>query len=381
MTPPLPHPACLITTDDELRALVDTLAAEPIIAVDTESNSLHAYQGRVCLIQISTRSQDYIVDPVSIKQIEPLGHIFASTHIEKVFHACEYDVLCLKRDFGFEINYLFDTLYAARVIDGKMWGLGDLLHAHYGIKPDKSHQLDDWGKRPLPPESLLYAQMDTHYLLPLYDHYTARLAERDALEEIRALFYDISRIDPKEQAFDPEGFWKLIKPQELDKRALAVLAELYQLRDQIAQDLDTPPHRAIDNRTLVRMAAQPPRNRRDLNAVRGLRPDIVRHYADDLLQAIEHGLAAPPPRPPRPAPVDRALTERYMLLHNWRKERAIARGLESNMVISKHTLWQIAERLPRSLEELAQIDGMTPWRTAAYGCEILRLLHGRHAPC
>jgi ribonuclease D len=381
MTQPTLQPAPLITTEDELRALVDVLASETVIAVDTESNSLHAYQGRVCLIQLSTRSQDYIVDPVSIKQMEPLGQVLADERIEKVFHACEYDILCLKRDYGFEVNNLFDTLYAARVIDGKMWGLGDLLHAHYGIKPDKSHQLDDWGKRPLPAESLLYAQMDTHYLLPLYDHYTTRLAERDALEEIRALFYDISRIDPKDQAFDPEGYWKLVKPDELDKRGLAVLAELYALRDQIAQELDTPPYKAIDNRTLVRMAAHPPRNRRDLQAMRGLRAEMTRHFADDILDAVERGLSAPPPRPPRPPRVDRTLTERYMLLHNWRKERAIARGLESNMVVSKHTLWQIAERVPSTLEELAQIDGMTPWRMATYGCEILRLLHRKNPPC
>ncbi len=111
----LPSPTH-ITTDHDLRDLVEILRFAPVIAVDTESNSLYAYAGKVCLIQLSTPDCDYIIDPLTIEDMSPLGMLFASDEIEKVFHAAEYDIICLRRDFGFEIHRLFDTMYAARVV-------------------------------------------------------------------------------------------------------------------------------------------------------------------------------------------------------------------------------------------------------------------------
>src|SRR5690606_29531 len=131
---------------------------------DTESNSLYAYRERVCLIQLSTRSRDYILDPLIIVDMSPLAPLLADPGVEKVFHAAEYDLICLHRDYGFIVNNLFDTMVAARICGYKAIGLGSLLSEFLGVELDKRHQRDDWGERPLPPDSLRYAQMDTHYL-------------------------------------------------------------------------------------------------------------------------------------------------------------------------------------------------------------------------
>ncbi|PJF25183.1 MAG: 3'-5' exonuclease, partial [Phototrophicales bacterium] len=108
-------PFTYIDTDDQLRAFADALARVPRIALDTESNSLHAYRERVCLIQISTDSADFIVDPLAGIDLSPLSAIMANPQIEKVAHAAENDVTALKRDFGFSFATLFDTLSAARI--------------------------------------------------------------------------------------------------------------------------------------------------------------------------------------------------------------------------------------------------------------------------
>ncbi|MCL4255385.1 MAG: ribonuclease D, partial [Anaerolineae bacterium] len=108
-------PATLIKTSEALEELVHKLADEPLIGVDSESNSLHAYQERVCLIQISTRTHDYIIDPFEIDNLAPLGAIFADEKIEKVLHGAEYDIVTLKRDFGFDFHHLFDTMIAAKI--------------------------------------------------------------------------------------------------------------------------------------------------------------------------------------------------------------------------------------------------------------------------
>src|ERR1700674_3764699 len=92
-------PPILIADQDGLGRLVRTLATDPVVAVDTESNSLHAYRERVCLIQFSILGADYIVDPIRLPDLSPLAPFFANPGQQKVFHAAEYDLICLRRDY------------------------------------------------------------------------------------------------------------------------------------------------------------------------------------------------------------------------------------------------------------------------------------------
>ena len=154
MTKAVLPPAVYVQTDEHLHQVAQALAAEPALAVDTESNILYAYREQVCLFQVSTRTQDYIIDPLTINDMSPLGTLLADPQIEKVFHAAEYDVLCIKRAYSYEVNNIFDTMIAARVCGYPLFGLGNMVEALYGVQLDKSHQRDDWGQRPLPPTSL-----------------------------------------------------------------------------------------------------------------------------------------------------------------------------------------------------------------------------------
>ena len=108
----LPHPQMVCSRED-LRAMSRDLRTQPAVAVDTESNSMHAYRERVCLIQFSIPGQDYIVDPLAIQDLAGLQPLFEDAGVEKVFHAAEYDLICLWRDFGWKVNGLFDTMIAA----------------------------------------------------------------------------------------------------------------------------------------------------------------------------------------------------------------------------------------------------------------------------
>ena len=89
------------------------------LAVDTKSNGLYAYQEQVCLLQFSTSDTDYLVDPLALFDLSGLEPIFEDPGIEKIFHAAEYDILCLKRDFGFHFANLFDTMLAGANPDAK----------------------------------------------------------------------------------------------------------------------------------------------------------------------------------------------------------------------------------------------------------------------
>src|SRR3972149_9442107 len=141
--------AILITRPADLHQMVDTLSSQPIVAVDTESNSLHAFREQVCLLQFSSPQADYLVDPLALKDLSALAPIFVDEKIEKIFHAAEYDLICLRRDFGFKFLSLFDTMQAARILGYPAVGLDRLLGDKFGVKMDKRHQKADWAARPL----------------------------------------------------------------------------------------------------------------------------------------------------------------------------------------------------------------------------------------
>ena len=365
-----------IDTDAALAALVERLANEPLIAVDTESNSLFAYREQVCLIQISTRSSDAIVDPLAPLDVRRLAPLFANPAIEKVFHAAEYDLICLKRDYGVEMVNLFDTMVAARVCGHKNIGLGTLLAELLGVTLDKSHQRDDWGRRPIPEDALHYAQRDTHYLPQLRDFFAARLTELDRWDEARESFAEMAAVPAGVRAtFDPEGFWRIALPNQLTRREAAILRELVLVREDAARQRNMPPFKILTDKALVALSRAAPTSLDAMESVEGVGPGQVRRYGRDLLAAIRRGQAARPPSPPPAEPAaDPQLVERYSALREWRKERAQSRGVESDVIVSREALWALAQRMPATTDDLQSIPELGAWRASRYGDDMLRVL-------
>lgn len=123
---------------------------EKEIAVDLE-HSPKSYHGFTCLMQISTRKQDYIIDVIALWEhigifLKP---IFENAAIIKVMHGAEMDVKWLQRDFNIHIYTLFDTYKASRVMGFPKHSLAYLLHYYCEVTADKSFQLADWRQRPL----------------------------------------------------------------------------------------------------------------------------------------------------------------------------------------------------------------------------------------
>jgi ribonuclease D len=374
MTPRLPafH---YIDDAESLRWLSVELSREDLLALDTESNGLYAYKERVCLVQLSTRDQDFIIDPFSIADMSPLGVLLSDPSIEIILHAAEYDLMTLKRDFGFEITRLFDTMIAARLVGYTSFGLAAMLKRFFHVQPDKSHQLDDWGMRPLPPDSLHYAQMDTHYLPGLRDILRAELEAMGRFDEALELFEEAANIPAADNTTDYEGYWKLGRPNAVPLKHMAVLRELYLLREQIAAEEDMPTFKVLTNRMLVNLALVQPANLRALSEAKGMPGAQVRWYGDRILDAIQRGKQAPPPQPPPlPQPPAPDVADRYFVLQQWRKEKGLERGVGSDVVLQKEVLWTLARTLPQTVEELAQVDGIGPQRLRLYGDELAELL-------
>jgi ribonuclease D len=371
----------LITDLPAFEKMMERLRREPQIAIDTEADSLYSYYEKVCLMQFSIPDQDYILDTLSFRDIEPLGEIFADMQIEKVFHACEYDILSLKRDFNFTFENIYDTMVAARILGWKHVGLGNILEERFGVKLDKRFQRADWGKRPLAPELIEYARDDTHYLLQLHDLQLNELTRANRVDEAHAEFERLTRVMWNEREFDPARYRSLDGARDLDPVSLGALRELYALREELARKQDRPPFKILSNLALIRIARTLPRTLAEMSALPGIGEWFVRRHGRDALRAIERGRAHPQTRMPKPArgepPLpDNASRERYSKLKEWRKSRAEARGVESDVIVSNDALVQVARLHPKSREDLEHIRELGEWKAREYGEELLRVLNG-----
>lgn len=366
-----------IDTPAKLAQLIKDLSDEPLIAVDTESDSLYSYFEKVCLIQFSTPQNDYLVDPLVI-DVSSLASIFATETIQKVFHAAEYDFLSLKRDYNFEFTNLFDTMLAARILGWPRYGLGALLEEHFDVQLDKRFQRYNWGQRPLDEKALTYAHLDTHYLIPLREIQLQELKKQNHLREATEAFNRVTHVQPTVRVFDPEDFWRIRGSRELKPQQQAILRELFVLRDQIAQKLDRPPFKVMGDSVLIELARAQPHNQAGLKQIKGLGARLLQHNKHDILHAIERGQTAPTPRyPANHSRLDNRTLSRYENLRQWRNNLAAERGVEPDVIISNHTLMSIARNNPKTLDTLTQLGVLGEWQFEAYGETLLKVLKKR----
>jgi len=274
----------LVEDADGIEALVERIAAEPVVALDTESNSFHVYRERVCLIQISTRTSDWVVDALAVdpRRLEP---ILASAPA-LVLHGADYDVRCLKREYGFALPGLFDTMVAARRLGRTELGLSALVERHFGVRLAKAHQRSDWGRRPLTPEQVKYAALDTHFLLPLHDILALELRERSLMDEARKEFGRVAAVEPRPKVFDPEGWRRLKGGRELDATGRAILRALWIAREERASALDRPPFKVMPEQAMLEVARRRPRCEEELLRIAGVTPVVLRRMGEAALAAI-----------------------------------------------------------------------------------------------
>lgn len=370
----LPEPF-LITTTPQLIDLVARFRREPRLAVDTESNSLHAYQEQVCLIQFSIPGEDYLVDPIVLPDMAPLGELFADPGVEKVFHAAEYDLICLKRDFNFRFVNLFDTQVAARILGWPKVGLGSILETQFGVSLNKKYQRADWKVRPLSAEMMHYAQYDTHYLIELRDVLEEKLLENSFLELAREDFRRGCEVNGSGPLPREEMCWRVSGAHELTPQQMAVLQELCLMRDSAARKLDRPLFKVIPDEIMVELARHCPFDFNELGRVHGVHSWLLRRHGREVLAAVRRGLQNEPLESPysskRPGA---AYFNRLEAVQTWRKETARRMGVESDVVLPRDLMEQIVKENPKDGPALERILVSVPWRMNRFGGEILEVL-------
>jgi ribonuclease D len=380
LLPPYNPSVTIVTRPADLAALVARLRQVPAVAVDIEADSFHSYFEKTCLVQFSVPGFDAIVDPLALHDLSPLSPVFADPAVEKVFHAAEYDIICLKRDYGFQCAPIFDTMVAAKALGWPRVGLASLLAERFGVQVDKRLQRADWSRRPLSPEQIAYAAQDTHYLLALRDILRQELIAKGRLEAAQEEFARLTGAEWNKRPFDPEDYRRIGGARELDPAGRGVLRELYVYREEQARALDRPPFRVLSERLLLALGRARPQNEAALERVPGMTPYLLGRHGRGILAAIARGQQQPQawrtPQGRQPRLSD-AARERLARLRDWRQATAAERGVEPEVIIPRQALFALARQAPQSLDDLTSITDLGPWRAQEYGAAILAALWGK----
>jgi ribonuclease D len=356
-----------ITNQAELDSLVDELSDTRAYALDTEFHRERTYLPQLAVVQLATRERIALVDALAV-DVRPLSRVFQSNAV-CVMHAGSQDLEILELVSGTVPQRMFDTQIAALFCGYRTSSLGRLVEGFLGIQLDKSAQLSDWTRRPLPEADLRYAASDVAHLLELRDTLVGRLDDRGRLQWAEE---EIERLRSKDRsAPDPATlWWKLRGKTKLNGRARGVAQELAAWRDQVAKKQNRPPRTVLSDMALLALAQRPARNTEQLRGVRNFDLGRFKH-TDQLLSAIQRGTQLPkdevrlPPKKPDNLPnVDGVIA----LCLAWLAQRAGEEDLDMSVLGTRDDVTSLVLHQPSRLAN--------GWRDTLVGRELRSIIDG-----
>ncbi len=375
----------IVTELEALEKLAKELMREDVVAFDTEADSFYHYFDKVCLVQVATRKKCWLIDPLTIggpEKLSALAPVFKSPKVRVLFHAAEYDIYVLKRDCGFEFTHLFDTMVSAQLLGYPAIGLAALIEKHFGVVLPKEEQRSDWSRRPLTDKQLVYAASDVLYLIQLAEKLEKELDKAGRLDWAQDEFETLCGRRWPDRDFDELGYLRIKGARSLDAVALAVLRELYLLRDERAREIDRPPFKVLGNRTLLEISRSQTADLDSLSEIKGISDLILKRLGKDLVSAVKRGLR----KPHGPIPkletaarkrMDRRTEKRLTALKDWRGPRAEALKLDPGVLCPNAALEAIAWSNPSSAKDMKGLPELKTWFVREFSDEILSVLE-RH---
>jgi ribonuclease D len=371
----------LVDRPETFQALLAEVAGAGVVALDTEAASFHRYHDRIYLIQLSTPTVTAVIDPLGVGDLAPIGAMLADPEIETIFHDADYDLRLFDKQYGFHARRLFDSRIAAQFLGEPGIGLAALLQKYFSIQADKRFQRADWSARPLTEPMLEYAAGDTENLCELRDILRTQLIEKGRWSWVQEEFVLLERTRWTGAPHDDPAtsYLRLKGAKVLDRRALALLREVYVWRETTSAKLDRAAFRVLGNEVLFQLAQHPPRTLEDLARVKGIGRDTLDRRGAEILAAIERGLAIPDKelprieRGPRRVP-DPAFEARLEAMKRVRNSLADRYQLQPGVLCPNGTLEAIAAALPVNLEALAGVSGVRSWQVNEIGAPLLEAM-------
>jgi len=367
-----------IDSDAELKNVCDDLLKEKIIGVDLEADSMHCFKEKICLIQVATAKEAFLIDPFEIKEVSSFINMLENNDVIKVFHGADFDIRSLDRDYHVQVQNLFDTEIACRFLGIRERGLAALLKRNFNVDADKKYQKADWAKRPLKQGMIQYCVGDVAYLVKLHDIIHQKLVSMGRLSWAKEEFeiqeqvrYENNHVLPLFRKFKGAG--------KMDSRSLAVLENLLQVRLSIAKKKDQPLFKIMSNSSLMTMAHEKPVTIDQMLRIRAISPKQADMYGKLCQEAIVKAInldhkqlpSYPKTRKPRK---DARVQERIEQLKKMREKLSRSIGIEPGFLLNNALIGSIAFKNPATFDDLLRIEHIRSWQVEIIGRDIISTL-------
>ncbi len=287
----------LVSTTEQLSHLVAAIEEADLVGMDTEFVAEDCYRPDLCLLQISTRSEVFIVDPKSFEDLSRVWELLTDGGRTVVVHAGREEILFAYRATGKSIATLFDVQLALGLMGGEYpASYGKLLLRILGENVPKGETRTDWRKRPLSNAQLDYAALDVLHLPQLYDALSEQLTKAGRLEWLKdeLIRRQANLVDSQVQ----EGWHRMSGVQSLHGKQLGVVRELWMWRDQRAELKNMPARRVLRDDLIIELAKRGSADAKKIAHIRGLHHPGFQRFIPEIAECVALGLNAETPAAP-----------------------------------------------------------------------------------
>jgi ribonuclease D len=290
-----------IVSDHELSEFCRRSQTSPFIGFDTEFVSENRYRPKLCLLQVATDREYVIIDTLAVQNIDEFWQLLVGGEHVTIAHAAREEFLFCFRAVGKRPKNLFDIQLAAGMIGYEYpAAYGNLVSRILGQPVDKGETRTDWMKRPLSNRQIEYALQDVVHLKPIFDAMTVELNRLDRgqwLSEEMNLWLSSLELSETEPQWQRVSGISSLKP-----RALAIVRELWIVRDEEARERNRSPKRVLADDLIVELARRGTSDPKRLKAIRGFDNRVSASILESLAAAIEAANGLPEDELPQKLP-------------------------------------------------------------------------------
>jgi len=284
-----PLAAHYVDSDRALQPLIQHLAGQPVVGLDTEFISEGRYEPALCLVQVSTPEGIWILDPLAVPDLGKFWKVLTDAEREVVAVAARQEIRFCARGAGRIPGKVLDVQIAAGLLGyGYPLSHTNLVYRLLNIRVHSGESFTDWRKRPLTTLQLRYAADDVRYLLEMRAKLQQKAEKMGRTEwvagECARLAADVTRDEEK---------WRIAGSTRMSRRQLGVLRELWRWRDNAARLANLPSMRVLSDAMLLEVAQRSPNTVEDLFAIRGLDRKIFRKSEAAMVEAVRRGRQLP----------------------------------------------------------------------------------------
>lgn len=372
----------LIQDRKALQFLTEEISKEKVLAIDTEFIREKTFFPILALIQIASKQEAWLVDPLAFskEEIQPLLDVLTDKNIIKLFHSSFGDQECLYASYQMTASPTLDTFEAASLLGyGDSVSLRDLLQKSLGVKIPKFLARTNWLQRPLSEQLRHYAITDVQYLVEAYEKIIIQLEKLKRKDW--ALWLSAAYENHKLYADTSEEIAKrLVKSGKVPNQKYSILCDMVAWREERARYLNIPRKRVADDETLLNLVQASPTTLGHLSEFRGLNSGEVRKQGDRILKILSGKVDRSKKIPPIPKPSQRANSEQARVidfLFTFLRARCLELKIAPRLVLTTKNLAKIVVEKLDHPEQWIEAGLCSPEACELIGPDLLSALHGK----